>query len=260
MPAAKKKAKSPVKKKAPVGNTGGGGFSFENAVAARCMLDLFGQTHALGMKSFGKIVRLDWQARDSGWLLDDLVVTSQIAACCRSAGISMKSGQNVTVQGFPADFVTTAWSQWFGDGITRTFVRTADVVVLATGQGTHAAEAPWNRLLREILEGSSDRIVERLVDDKNRGQQTSKEEHAIFDSFSCPAEYQAKHAGVEETVDLIRQVRWLDFDYDSPTSQDYASAIAVCKAVLSDAEANRAAELWEKLKGIADDKPVQLQG
>ena len=84
MAVAKKKAKSPVKKKAPVGNTGGGGLSFENTVAARFMLDL--------------------------------------ESPC--------------------------------DGTTRTFVRTADVVVLGTGQGTHAAEAPWNRLLREILEGS----------------------------------------------------------------------------------------------------------
>ena len=40
MAVAKKKAKSPVKKKAPVGNTGGGGLSFENTVAARFMLDL----------------------------------------------------------------------------------------------------------------------------------------------------------------------------------------------------------------------------
>jgi hypothetical protein len=144
------------------------------------MLDLFGHTHTLGMKSFGKVVRLDWQARDCGWLLDDLVVTSEIAASRRSAGISLKSGQNVTVQRFPADFVTTAWSQWFGDGTTRTFLRTADVVELGTGHGAHAAEAPWNRLLREILEGSSDRIVERLVDDKNRGQQTSKEVRATF--------------------------------------------------------------------------------
>ena len=49
-------------------------------MAARFMPDLFGHTHTLGMKSFGKVVRLDWQARDCGWLLDDLVVTSQIAA------------------------------------------------------------------------------------------------------------------------------------------------------------------------------------
>src|SRR6267378_2455488 len=100
MAAAKSKSKSPLKKKAPVGNTGGGGFSFENAVAARFMLDLLGQTHMLGLKSFGKVVRLDWQARDSGWLLDDLVVTSTIGAGRRSAAISIKSGQKVTVQGF----------------------------------------------------------------------------------------------------------------------------------------------------------------
>jgi hypothetical protein len=126
--------------------------------------------------------------------------------------------------------------------------------MLATGQGTESAKAPWDRLLREILAASSDRIVERLTDDKTGGQQTSKEQRAIFQSFSCPTEYQAQHAGNEETVDLIRQVRWLDFDYDSPTSQDYASAIAVCKGVLSDTEAKRAAELWEDLKGIADEK------
>jgi hypothetical protein len=130
MRAAKKKAKSPVKKKAPVGNTGGRGFSFENAVAARFILDLFGQTHTLGMRSFGKVVRLDWQVRDSGWLLEDLAVTSQIGAQRRSAGISVKSGQKVTLHGFPTDFVTTAWSQWFGDGTTRAFAGTEDVIVL----------------------------------------------------------------------------------------------------------------------------------
>ena len=253
MAAANKNAKSPVKKKAPVSNTGGTGFSFENAVAARFMLDLFGQTHTLGMKSFGEVVRLDWQARDSGWLFDDLVVTSQIATS-RSAAISIKSGQKVTIHGFPADFVTTAWSQWFGDGTTRTFAKTADVVVLITGKGTRAAETPWHALLREILETSSTRIVERLASSKNSGQQTSKEERAIFESFSCPDEYKPNHAGDEEAVDLIRQVRWLNFDYDSPTSQDYARAIKDCKAVLRDAEANRAAELWEKLKSLADEK------
>ena len=69
MAAPRQKTTSTVKKKAPVGNTGGGGFSFENAVAARFMLDLFGRTNAFGMESFCKVVRLDWQVRDGGWLL-----------------------------------------------------------------------------------------------------------------------------------------------------------------------------------------------
>lgn len=80
-----------IKKKAPVGNTGGGGLSFENNLAARFMLDLLGQTHTLGEEAFGAVVRLDWQARDDGWLLDDIVVTSQAGRVCRRAAISVRS-------------------------------------------------------------------------------------------------------------------------------------------------------------------------
>jgi hypothetical protein len=192
MVAAKRKAKSPVKRKAPTGNTGGLGFSFENSVAARFILDLFGQTHTLGMKDFGKVVRLDWQARESGWLFDDLVITSALGAKSRTAAISVKSGQQVTVKGFPGDFVKTGWSQWFSDGTGRSIARTGDVIVLATGQGTTAAREPWDRLLRETISTSSDRVVARLTDNKDDGQQTSKEQRAIFGSFSCPAEYQAE--------------------------------------------------------------------
>ena len=43
-----RKAKPSAKKKAPVPNTGGKGFSFEDAVAVRFLLDLLGQTNTLG--------------------------------------------------------------------------------------------------------------------------------------------------------------------------------------------------------------------
>jgi hypothetical protein len=76
-------------------------------------LDLFGQTHTLGMKHFGKVVRLDWQARDSGWLFDDLVITSALGAKPRTAAISVKSGQQVNVRGFPGDFVKTLFTRHF---------------------------------------------------------------------------------------------------------------------------------------------------
>src|SRR5260370_40816104 len=92
------------KKKAPVGNTGGGGFNFENSVAARFLLDLLGSTHTLGVKNFGKVIRLDWQARDSGWLADDLVVTAQLGANRRTAAVSVKSGPSATTRGVATDF------------------------------------------------------------------------------------------------------------------------------------------------------------
>src|ERR1700680_5250562 len=64
------------RKKAAVGLTGGGGFRFENSVGARFLLDLLSGSNNLG-GNFGRVIRVDWQARDAGWLADDLAVTCQ---------------------------------------------------------------------------------------------------------------------------------------------------------------------------------------
>jgi hypothetical protein len=242
------------KKKAPVGNTGGGGFSFENLAAARFLLDLLGLTHTLGVENFGKVIRLDWQARDSGWLADDLVVTSQLGSNRRSAAVSAKSGQSVTILGFPTDFVQTAWAQWFQDGTSRIFRNTDDVIVLVTGNGTHAAEGPWSKLLQESLATTPDRMLARLIDDKEAGQQTSKEQRAIFRGFACPKGFATKHSGNEETVELVRQIRWVNFDFQKPESRHYGLAVSDCKTVLVARETHRGAELWERLIGISDEK------
>src|ERR1700730_16029542 len=102
-----------VKRRAPVQVTGGAGFRYENPVAARFLLDLLGGTNALGV-DFGRVCRVDWQARDAGWLADDLVVACAHSGGDRMAGVSIKSSQQVTRGGFPEDFVTIAWAQWLG--------------------------------------------------------------------------------------------------------------------------------------------------
>jgi hypothetical protein len=110
-----------VKKKAPVQATGGAGFRYENAVAGQFLLDLLGGTNALGV-DFGRITRIDWQARDTGWFADDLVITcSDLAGDRRTAALSIKSAQQVTRVGFPEDFVKIAWAQWLGSRRTVSF-------------------------------------------------------------------------------------------------------------------------------------------
>ncbi len=64
-----------AKKKAPAKVTGGAGFRYEDHVAARFLVDLLYGTNTLGHE-FGRIKRVDWQARDSGWLADDLAVSA----------------------------------------------------------------------------------------------------------------------------------------------------------------------------------------
>jgi hypothetical protein len=102
-----------VKRRAPVQVTGGAGFRYENSVAARFLLDLLGGANALGV-DFGRITRIDWQARDSGWLADDLVIACRTSGGDRTAALSIKKSQQVTRTGFPEDFVKIAWAQWLG--------------------------------------------------------------------------------------------------------------------------------------------------
>src|SRR5262245_24349411 len=89
-----------AKKEAAVGLTGGAGFRYEDHVAARFLIDMLAGTNALGA-DFGRVVRVDWQARDLGWLLDDLALTFAGAEGERAAGCSCKRHRQVTAGGFP---------------------------------------------------------------------------------------------------------------------------------------------------------------
>lgn len=62
--------------KAPVALTGGAGFEFHDCVAARFMIDLLHGRCSLGAE-WGAIVKVAWEARESGWLADDLVLSCQ---------------------------------------------------------------------------------------------------------------------------------------------------------------------------------------
>jgi len=78
-----------AKKKAPAQLTGGAGFRYEDYVAARFLLDLLGGTNSLG-PDFGRVTRVDWQARDAGWLAEDLGIS-----CKLFRGMEMDRGRRM---------------------------------------------------------------------------------------------------------------------------------------------------------------------
>jgi hypothetical protein len=59
------------------GLTGGAGFRYKDHIAARFLLDLIRGTNGLGA-DFGQITSVDWQARDAGWLADDLAISCTV--------------------------------------------------------------------------------------------------------------------------------------------------------------------------------------
>jgi alpha-D-ribose 1-methylphosphonate 5-triphosphate synthase subunit PhnL len=253
MPRAPKKKSQARTRRAPVRLTGGSGHRQDNEVAARFLLDMLASSNRLGIE-FGRIVRIDWQARDVGWLVDDLALTCEPAPGeNRFVGISVKSDQQVTTSGFPEDFVDLAWGMWLGRGTSRTFRRGVDAIVLAAAGIPNKIQADWSALLREILNGSSERIVSRLASSSAEGAQASQLQRALFESFTCPTRY-TYFSAQTETVSLLHDVRLLNFDFNNPSSQDLGRALVDCQSVLISGDPGEARDLWNRLVGIADEK------
>ncbi len=246
-----------TKKKAPVELTGGAGFRYEDHVAARFLLDLLSGTNSLG-SDFGKVLRIDWQARESGWFADDQVISFNTASGDRTAGFSIKSHKQVTESGFPDNFIEIAWAQWFGDGASRKLKDSNDAIVLVTGDIASGVKSAWSDLLREILSAipAPERIVARLsVPEEDEGSQTSIIERNLFNGFHSPQKFkQYGKADEVETVRLLGHIRLLDFDYENPTSQDRIKALSDCQHILRSGDAKQALELWERLVGLAAEK------
>jgi hypothetical protein len=247
---AKSTGDGPSRRKAPVRLTGGAGFRYENSVAARFLLDMLAGLNSLDL-DFGRITRVDWQARDAGWLLDDLALTCERSPDePRSIGISIKSDQQLSMRGFPSDFVDLAWGQWLGHGTARLFQRGRDGITLVTASLSRPVKSDWMALLSEILHGTPDRIASRASSSTEDGSQVSNLQRAMIPSFACPSRYEHP-VETEETVRLLHDVRVLDFDFNSPTSQSQEHALRDCQSTLTSGEAR---DLWDRLIGIADEK------
>lgn len=243
-----------VKNKAPVRLTGGAGFHYENPVAARFLLDLLAGSNALGV-DFGRIVRLDWQTRDLGWLADDFAVTCKTSSGDRATGISIKSAQQVTRAGFPQDFVEIAWAQWLGVETDRKLRDSNDGIVLVIGSLAHDVEKAWSNLLSEARKTTPDRMLKRLAKPvAGERPQSSAIERALFGSFRCPkALRDYGDTGGTATIQLLSRVRLLRFDFDATPSRDHAQALADCQSLLGSGDASETEKLWRRVNGIADD-------
>lgn len=257
--ATKPKRKSPSRRprrKAPVRLTGGGGFRFENPVAARFLLDMLMGKNSLGA-DFGRIVEVHWQARDAGWLADDLAIASRTASGEeRAAGLSVKSSQQLGRNGFPQDFCTIAWQQWLSQDTARRFRHGADAVVLATGELPDEVERAWSSLHAQASQATPERVLTRLEEDTRRGAQSSELQRAIFASLKRPEGlgHEPYDTEARDRVLLIRDIRVIRSDYEAQPSSDYAQALLDCQTCLSSGDARDALKLWERLLGIADEK------
>jgi hypothetical protein len=248
----KAKVKKPLrrsKRKAPVQVTGGGGFRFENPVAARFLLDMLIGKNSLGA-DFGRVVGLHWQVRDAGWLADDLAVFCRTTSGEeRAAGLSVKTYQQLGRNGFHSDFSTIAWQQALNQKTGRNFKCGVDAIALATGDLADDVATAWSDLRTQAVQSTPERVVARLKADKDDGPQASKLQRAIFESLRRPdaGGGDQRDEDAHDRILLIRDILVIKFDYEVEPSSDYTQALLDCQNCLSSGDAAEALKLWERL-------------
>ncbi len=230
-----------AKEPASVQLTGGAGFEFEDQAAAFFATAMLAGTQPLG-PAVGGVFQLDWQTRESGWLLDDLLVSVARPEKGRLA-LSIKSDRQVTGSGFPDSFVTALWEQRLGKGTPASdFSMETDFLGLVVGELGNEVEENWNELLRQCLNLASN--PSRLVTRYTTEVISSPGGRALFESLRCPAEVSTTATDLD-LASLLARVRLIHLDFTSPTSRYKADAINVIQRTLTSGDAKEAASLWE---------------
>jgi hypothetical protein len=142
-------------KNTPVELSGGAGFNFEDKVAAYYMACMLSGPTPLG-NEFGHVIKIDFQTEESGWLLDDLIITLSNNEITRKLAISIKRDKQLKQSGFPKDFVKRVWKQWDNGA---PFYKDRDILGLAIGDIANKVETAWNDLQSIALETSADRFL-----------------------------------------------------------------------------------------------------
>jgi len=147
-------------KAAPPELTGGKGFEYEDHVGAWFLLQMLAGRQPLGPE-YGTITGVHFQTKESGWLLDDLLVVLSERGQEHFFAISIKRHRQVTRNGFPENFVRAIWEQWLRVP-SECFERGRDLLGLVTGQMADSVEGAWHALLQEAIPTAPERLVERL--------------------------------------------------------------------------------------------------
>ena len=224
--------------------TGGGGFVFEDMVAAHFMCYLL--RHRIPFEpEIGSIERIDFQVRVDGWFLDDLLLTMNSGQVKRRVAISAKSGDYITTGGFSREFVNLVWRQYFS---SSPFDRDHDLLVLVTAPGSFKLKQAVSKLLKLARKQDPHLLSERIY----KKRFVSKIERSLFSSFSCPEDLiRDRQTGAQDIGAVLRSVRVLFFDYELDPSEQLQSDIQICSETLSNGSIKQAHGLWLRMCSIA---------
>src|SRR5262245_22727691 len=235
-----------AKRVAPSKLTGGGGFVFEDKVAAYFLSCLLSGQPPLG-PSIGILARIDFQVRGDRWFLDDLLLTLELGGVKRRCAFSVKSNQQFTVKSAPQEFVIASWEQVLHEGSDK-FDESSDKIGIITAPLSRQLSTQLQRLLGNARVQDSALLADRL---QEKGA-ASRIQNDLLNSFACPPDLARKHAEEKiRTGNLLKHVIVLEFDFEHDPSNRHREAVQNCRNSLKSGLLEEANHLWNDLVGIA---------
>ncbi len=242
--------------KASVEVTGGAGFECADSVAARFLLDMLLARCSVAA-DLGAVEEVHWENRESGWLADDVVLLCRNGGSERAVGLSIKSNKQVSSNGFPLDFVQLAWEQWLGLSGARRIKDTSDEIGLVVGELADGVAGAWQKTAIEARETTPERMLARLVrpSEDDPGAQSSELQRALVESLHCPdALKTGDETTASATIELLRRLNLIHFDFDSIQASDRVVAIRDCQGCLAAKPVQQGETLWIRLRDVAGRK------
>jgi hypothetical protein len=225
---------------APTKATGGGGYTFADKVAAVFLAQMLGCKFPLE-PDFGPVTELHFETRDSGHVLDDLLLVLRRGNDEIRCVVSVKSNRQLTKAGFNSEFVQDAWEEWrAGDGTN--FDPAKDILGLIVGVIDEPTLHEWQELQKQATSTTPERLSARLQNDG----QSSAVQRAIFESLRKAPNGNVPDA--VETARLVSRLRVLRFSDDRE-----GEYINLCADIVRAGTVEEGAKLWSRLLHLASE-------
>jgi hypothetical protein len=224
---------APVRRRgaATTRSTAGPGFDFEDDVGAWFLSKaLCGQP----IDGIGALVMVQFQTGALGWLIDDMLLTGGNPAQPRRLAVSCKSNQQVSSAGWPADFITAAWTLWRQGPMSAA----SDTLALVSRGRVLEFDTPWTEIATDCGGADPSLAIARIRQTPARAR--------VFDSMRRPGG--ADLGGSDEAaVALVPHLQTIPLDFQLTGSTALSDGVARCRTLLVSNDQIEAQALWRRL-------------
>jgi ABC-type oligopeptide transport system ATPase subunit len=222
--------------------TGLGGITYEDKVNAYFLACLLSETPPFN-KDHGLIEKIKFQVRADGWMFDDALLFLRALGNDKRIAISVKSGQQFTTNGIPAELNRLLWQQYLHDE-NEVFNPDTDSLCLIEPRSSANISTDLNTLLSlAYLQEPGD-----LYRRKNAEGFISEAKKKIYTSFECPTDLAGKYNILPQQTDsLLKHFLHQQMDFEDANSFSEKITIDLCRKILKDKHIDKAIRLFDRL-------------